>query len=111
MKALKLADKLDKCTNFYGESSLWYDHEASDAVSAAADELRRLAEVNAELKENNQTKHQQIVGCADEVDRLRRVNAELLVALESVRPCVEQFAVGQELVFLDLAIAKAKEQQ
>lgn len=48
---------------------------------------------------------------AAELRRLAEVNAELLVALESVRLCVKEFGIGQQIVFVDLAIAKAKEQQ
>jgi hypothetical protein len=48
-EALRLADALDAGENFYAESSLWYDRKLSNAVGAAAAELRRLHSVNAEL--------------------------------------------------------------
>jgi hypothetical protein len=49
--ALRLADALDAGENFYAESSLWYDRKLSDAVDAAAAELRRLHALNGELLE------------------------------------------------------------
>lgn len=50
-EAEKLADKLDSSdANFYGESSLWFDSDLSDAVSDAADLLRRQAEQIRELR-------------------------------------------------------------
>ncbi len=47
--ALHLADVLDKGENFYFESSLHWDRNLAEAVGDAADELRRLHGVNAEL--------------------------------------------------------------
>lgn len=48
---------------------------------------------------------------AAELRRLAELNAELLGALESVRLCVKEFGIGQQIVFVDLAISKAKAQQ
>lgn len=49
MKALELADKLSALDNFYFEESSRYDQNACQVVGDAELELRRLAEVNAEL--------------------------------------------------------------
>lgn len=53
--ALKLADALDAGENFYGESSLWYDHKLAEAVGEAAAELRRLHAENEALKKERDT--------------------------------------------------------
>jgi hypothetical protein len=53
-EALQLADALDDGENFYAESSLWYDQKLSNAVAAAAAELRRLVAENERLHEMNQ---------------------------------------------------------
>ncbi len=51
-EALRLADVIDSSSsNFYAESSMRYDHELAMTVGAAADELRRLHELNGELLE------------------------------------------------------------
>jgi hypothetical protein len=49
LDALQLADALEAGENFYAESSLWYDRKLSEAVGAAAEELRRLHQMNAQL--------------------------------------------------------------
>ncbi len=49
-EALRLADAIDSSSsNFYGESSMRYDHALSDAVSEAADCLRSLHAINRQL--------------------------------------------------------------
>lgn len=51
-KAQRLADWLDNSDcNFYGESSMWFDNKLAEKVGEAADELRRLDALNAELVE------------------------------------------------------------
>ena len=50
-KALRLADLLDAGENFYAESSCWFDRKLAEEVGEAADELRRLHEVNQDLLE------------------------------------------------------------
>jgi hypothetical protein len=51
-EALRLADAIDSAdSNFYAESSIFFDKELAETVSSAADELRRLHAVNGELLE------------------------------------------------------------
>lgn len=92
--ALRLADALDAGANFYAESSVWYDRELSDAVDAAAAELRRLDK--QELANNvwrektewvQETAQPQELGrhradvLRQRIERLHAVNQELLEAL------------------------------
>jgi hypothetical protein len=93
-EALRLADALDAGENFYAESSLWYDRKLSNAVSAAAAELRRLHEYELAYKTwNEKTQWVQDTlqpgelglhradGMKRRIERLHSVNAELLEAL------------------------------
>ena len=45
-----IVERLRAGTNFYAESSLWYDRDLADAVDEAADEIERLRADNAKLR-------------------------------------------------------------
>ena len=46
-----LVERLRAGTNFYAESSLWYDRNLASAVDEAADEIERLRAQVEELRE------------------------------------------------------------
>jgi hypothetical protein len=50
-EALRLADALDVGHNYYAESSLWFDRALAEDNGKAADELRRLHEVEKQRDE------------------------------------------------------------
>lgn len=81
-EALRLADVLDEGENFYFESSMSWDRRLANAVGSAAEELRRLHGVNAELLAALQymVREQEREGFGDEMPDIKAARAAIAKA-------------------------------
>lgn len=92
--ALRLADILQAGENFYGESTLWFDSKLADAAGDAADELRRLAAVEAhsdDLENVIQSLGDQIDAKTDQIIKLMRELEAFGAKLNSVEADAERY--------------------